>query len=418
MSLFRPEALSAQAHRGTEGIVVRQPRLFMLATGAAIALALATIGFGVLGRYSARIPAQGSLRADLGLVSLAAPADGIVKRVAVEEGQQVAAGDVLVELQSGRAGASGAELDAQIADRIAERRTSLLAGATAQARLLEERESGLRRQIAAAGEERSRMHEELTVRRRQADLADEALARARGVRERGYLSETQLQQVESDALQRKSEVKILEREMASAGRDLAELQLTLAEIPQHRALQETQQSRDLASLDQEALETTARAESSIKAPVAGRITARLADAGQNVQDGQTLFALLPDGAVLEAHLFVSSRAVGFIREGAVVQLRYQAYPYQKFGHQQGVVRRVSHSALGPAEQAALNGEARSSEPMYRVIVQLHRQTVPAYGSEHVLLPGMTLEADILLEERRLIEWVFEPLYSLRGAGDV
>lgn len=260
------------------------------------------------------------------------------------------------------------------------------------------------------------MDEELATRRRQAALGEQALARARGVRERGYLSETQLQQVESDSLQRESEVKILEREQATSGRGLAQLQLALAEIPQRRTLLATQRIRELAALDQEALENTARAGSSIKAPVPGRITARLAHAGQNVQDGQTLFALLPEGAVLEAHLYVSSRAVGFVREGAVVQLRYQAFPYQKFGHQQGVVRRVSHSALGPSEQVALMGEVRSAEPVYRVVVALQRQTVSAYGSEHALLPGMALEADILLEERRLIEWVFEPLYSLRGGG--
>ena len=72
------------------------------------------------------------------------------------------------------------------------------------------------------------------------------------------------------------------------------------------------------------------------------------------------------------------------------------------------------SALGPAEQAALLGEVRSSEPVYRIVVQLDRQTVSAYGAEHALLPGMALEADILLERRRLVEWVFEPLYALRG----
>lgn len=163
MSLFRPEALSAQAQRGTEGIVVRRPRLFFWVSGAALALAGATLAFGILGTYSARVPAQGSLRADLGLVTLAAAADGIVQRVSVEEGQAVAAGDVLAEVQSGRAGAGGADLDVQIAARIADRRTSLQASVDAQQELLDEREAGLRRQIAAAREERMRMDEELAI---------------------------------------------------------------------------------------------------------------------------------------------------------------------------------------------------------------------------------------------------------------
>ncbi|MNW16140.1 hypothetical protein D3C71_2148940 [compost metagenome] len=42
------------------------------------------------------------------------------------------------------------------------------------------------------------------------------------------------------------------------------------------------------------------------------------------------------------------------------------------------------------------------------------QAVTAYGKPEPLKPGMLLEADILGEKRRLIEWVFEPLYSLKG----
>lgn len=414
MSLFRPEALKARTNRGAEGIVIPRPRLFLLATVIALAVGVAAVAFAVLGSYSARIPASGSLRADLGLVSLAAPANGIAHRVFVEEGDRVEAGSLLVELQSGRADARGEELDDQIAEQIAQRQASLARTLEVQLRLIDERAAGLKTQISAARQESQRMREELQTRQRQTQLSNQALASARGMRERSFISETQLQQVESEALQRETEAKVLERELVGAGSKIAELELQLAELPGQRVLLQTQHERSMAELDQEALENSARASSSIKAPVTGRITAQLVHAGQSVSTGQALFAVLPEGAELEAHLYVSSRAVGFIREGATVQLRYQAFPYQKFGHQRGVVRRVSHSALGPAEQAALLGEVRSSEPVYRIVVQLDRQTVSAYGAEHALLPGMALEADILLERRRLVEWVFEPLYALRG----
>ena len=88
-------------------------------------------------------------------------------------------------------------------------------------------------------------------------------------------------------------------------------------------------------------------------------------------------------------------------------LRYQAFPYQKFGHHAGRVVRVSRSAIVPAD-----GQAQ--EPYYRVLVELDRQTVTAYGKSEPLRPGMALEADILGERRKLYEWVLEPLYSLNG----
>ena len=45
---------------------------------------------------------------------------------------------------------------------------------------------------------------------------------------------------------------------------------------------------------------------------------------------------------------------------------------------------------------------------------LARQTAVAYGEPVALQPGMQLEADVLIEQRRLIEWVLDPLFTLTG----
>jgi membrane fusion protein len=52
--------------------------------------------------------------------------------------------------------------------------------------------------------------------------------------------------------------------------------------------------------------------------------------------------------------------------------------------------------------------------VYRVAVALDSQTMKAYGEAKRLLPGMEVEADALLDTRRLYEWVLEPLYALAG----
>ena len=107
-----------------------------------------------------------------------------------------------------------------------------------------------------------------------------------------------------------------------------------------------------------------------------------------------------------------SSAIGFVSAGDRVVLRYQAYPYQKFGQQYGKVTQVSRSALSPAEAASLLGQ-NITTPLYRVLVRLDHQTIDAYGKAEALKPGMALNADILLDRRSLWQWVFEPLYGLR-----
>jgi membrane fusion protein len=130
-----------------------------------------------------------------------------------------------------------------------------------------------------------------------------------------------------------------------------------------------------------------------------------------------LASLLPAGAQLQAQLYATSRAVGFVRAHQPVQLRYEAFPYQKFGHQSGVVSQVS---LSPLQATELVGEAVSAaagsagEPMYRITVSLERQSITAYGQSVALSPGMQLEADVNLDRRRLLEWLFEPILGVAG----
>ena len=109
-----------------------------------------------------------------------------------------------------------------------------------------------------------------------------------------------------------------------------------------------------------------------------------------------------------------------------MQLRYQAFPYQKFGHHPGQVLQVSRTPLQAAELASLplsigavsgasaEGVQPQAEPLYRITVALDEQSVQAYGVAQPLVAGMQLEADVLLDRRRLIEWIFVPLLSVTG----
>ena len=149
--------------------------------------------------------------------------------------------------------------------------------------------------------------------------------------------------------------------------------------------------------------------------------------GAKADTGTPLLSIVPPTSRLEAHLYAPSRSIGFVRTGQRVQLRYQAFPYQRFGHYEGVVAAISRAALSPAELppqlaglTSVTGVAAgaAAEPIYRITVSLTSQTVTAYGAQTPLQPGMTLEADVALERRRLFEWMLDPLYAVTGAQRV
>jgi membrane fusion protein len=130
---------------------------------------------------------------------------------------------------------------------------------------------------------------------------------------------------------------------------------------------------------------------------------------------QRVASLLPAGSVLEAELYAPSRAAGFIHPGTAVLLRYDAFPYQKFGLFSGRVREIAAATvpLGDVQRPGADTPG-ASEPVYRIRVQLDAQAVPASGQLRELKPGMQLAATLVLEQRTLAEWAIEPLLAMKG----
>ena len=125
-----------------------------------------------------------------------------------------------------------------------------------------------------------------------------------------------------------------------------------------------------------------------------------ASPGQEVTVGQSLIELIPAQGHLEAQLRIAPTAIGFIKSGQSVELRYDAFPARKFGHAQGKI--VSVSPLTAADG------------FYRAQVTLEHDYVQAFGERIALRPGMSFTGEIVIDRRSLLEWLFEPLYAFGG----
>lgn len=163
-----------------------------------------------------------------------------------------------------------------------------------------------------------------------------------------------MQEQQSAVFEHEAQTQTLLRQAASTRRLLAQLEQALRELPSQRAAARANHARDMAQLEQSEVQVRMDNRLAVTAPAAGVIAAQLVRQGQAVQAGQPLLSLLPGQGTLQAHLLAPSRAVGFIEPGDKVMLRYQAYPYQKFGHHTGRVASISRSALTRSELQALS----------------------------------------------------------------
>lgn len=411
-TLFRKEVLEARQTRWLGGIVLGQPLSLWLLTGFAVFAAAIIVLFLVLGEYTRRTRVTGQLQPSQGVAMVVAPTPGTLTELRVEEGQRVLAGEVLAVLAMPRATLAGGDTAQAVQAAIAERQEGVAGGFASQREQLQAQKAGLELQMASAQAELRQIEAELGTRRAQHRLAQQTTQRLQELRARQFITELQWKQQQAAELEQLGQVQALERQLFGLHRQRTQLQQAQRELPSRLAALEAAEQRERASLDQESVETGARAEAVIRAPLAGIVATRLGQPGQAVQAGQPLLSLLPAASQLEAHLLVPSRAIGFVAPGDAVLLRYQAFPFQRFGQHPGKVQRISRSALGPSELMPLLGTTQLSEPHYRIVVALEKQTVRAFGQDEALKPGMLLDAHILGERRTLWEWALEPLYAL------
>ncbi|WP_243443921.1 HlyD family efflux transporter periplasmic adaptor subunit [Asaia prunellae] len=212
--------------------------------------------------------------------------------------------------------------------------------------------------------------------------------------------------------------------------NLSGIEGQIADLTTRLIRYDSQQAHDLndldkqiAQIDQQTIESEAQRSNVVIAPDDGILTAIRSNRGQHVQAGQTLATLLPTGHTLEAMLFVSSASIGFLHEGEPVLLRYDAYPYQRFGLYRGTVVEVTRAPVSVTE---ISGTANSGSPpapvrqgndvaqnLYRIRILPDKPYVMAYSKRKPLQAGMAVQADIAIDTRKLYEWLFDPLISVR-----
>jgi membrane fusion protein len=416
LPLFRPEVLREQQAQWLGTVLLRPRPLHRWFALFAAAVVLAVAGALALGSYTKKARVPGWLVPAQGLVRVFAPRAGVATSLAVSEGDLVAPGQVLLALSTDEQSAAYGATGERAASALLSQRDSLQAEEERNAQLLRQQRASLVQRLAAMDGERNNIEQEIGLQKARLRLAAEWEQRLRELQSRGFISAQQLRMSAEGSLDQAARLRALERSLISLGRERAALQGELNDLPLKMATQDALIARSVAANSRELAEVEARRELQVVAPAGGAVTAIHASVGAAVNPGTPLLSIVPRGATLEAHLYAPSRSVGFVRSGQRVLLRYRAYPYQKFGHYRGVISSVSRTAIDPAElpPGFSSAAAGPAEPLYRITVRLDRQAVTAYGEQVRLQPGMQLDADVVLERRRLYEWVFDPIYALAG----
>ncbi|WP_229503657.1 HlyD family secretion protein [Massilia putida] len=364
-----------------------------------------------------RVEVSGILLPSNGLIRIKSGQTGIVAQVRVKEGQKVKAGEVLFVLLNERNIGSSKSAESTVSTLLRNRSDSYQEELLQIDQQSSQRALAAQKRAAALQEEAKRLELQIALQKSRIELVTLAFKRFKDLHATNYISSGQMEEKEGELLDQRQRLAELERLKAVSERDYVSAQADYLDLKYQAKRDEEALKRNALAIQQDLAESEARREIRVIAPTAGTVTTITVEIGKQVMADSALASLLPADSKLEAEVYVPSRSIGFVKPGMKVMLRYQAYPYQKFGQYEASIQEVTSTSIS-AHELTLPGGAmianQTGEPLYRMRLRLKQQEVLVYGKPTGLKSGMLLDASIILEHRHLYEWILEPLFSICG----
>ena len=408
--LFRQEAIDAQREKLLGEVSIARPVPIWIFTLLAAAFAAALVAFAFLGEYTRRERVEGFLALDAGAARILAPEVGTLADLMVKEGDDVEVGAPIARLSLERATASGATSGELVQRELSQRAANLEDEKERVRQLASQQRDQVRQRVSDLRKEIAQVDVEIRLQQARVASAREDFQRTQQLVKDGFVSDTALTQKRNDQLDQQVKLETLRRNRSGLERELRAAETELPTIETRASQQVEQLARQKSELQQSIVQEGSRRETIIRAPIAGTVTNIAVSRGASLAADAPIAMMLPRGSGLQAQLLVPTRAIGFVQSGNDVVLRYEAFPFQRFGQYHGRVEAISRTVWSAGEKV---GSMTTREPVYRIDVKLERQTVTAGGQDFALRPGMLVNADILLEKRTVFEWVFEPVLQLK-----
>lgn len=410
--LFRQEAIDHQRVRLWGEVLIVQPQSFKWLVMVFLIAIAAVALFASLQSYQRKETVSGFLMPSAGLVKANSDRGGIATKILVQNGQLVERGQSLIEVTLPRKTATGENNNRTLKASLRRELSATRKHLSHLDERFKHEVSNLRQQRAGRQTEIHTLKAELNIIRQQQTLAASQRQGAEQLKHKGFASKTMVDNLFSKELDLRQQLLGRQRLIDSTKINIANLNNEITVNTPHRFEEERMSlDRRQESLTRELAGVELSSAYVITAAVQGLVGDLIIHPGETVTPGRSLLTLRPKGSLLIARLLVPSRAAGLVATGQEVKIQYDAFPYQRFGVFKGRVLQVSQGVLTPSEMPV---PVVINEAFYLVDIELATQTITAMGKPALLKPGMQLKADIVLEERSLLEWIFEPLLTITG----
>jgi hemolysin D len=422
---FLPAALSLQ-----ETPMSAAPRLIMWLL---IGFAVLALTWAIFGRIDVVAVAQGKVIPTDRIKTIQAFDNATVKSIAVRDGQQVKAGDILVELDSTVAQADQDRVQGELMSaKLQVARTQALLAALDSQKALEvirptdvdetkyvETQRLFLGQLAEIRAKQNRIEAEMAKKeaekRSTLDLVrklEQTLPIAK-LRAHDYKNLMDQNFVSRHAYLEREQARIeQEADLANLRSRLIEIDASFKEVMTQRTafVAETRRAfldgltdaqQKIAALQQDGIKTQQRGKLlQLRSPVDGTIQQLdVFTLGGVVVTAQKLMVVVPRDEAIEVEAFLENKDIGFVKPNHLAEVKVDTFQFTKYGTVGAKIVSVSHDAIQDEKRGLI----------YAVKAKLNQSTIDIDGSPVALTPGMAVSVEIKTGRRRVIEYFLAPL---------
>ncbi|MBD3886024.1 HlyD family efflux transporter periplasmic adaptor subunit [Phormidium tenue FACHB-886] len=396
------------------------------------------LGFMMIGlpwAMSAKVDETGSARGRLEpqgrSMRLDAPVNGSVIDVNVKQGQAVQSGQVLVELDSELARTELQRTQEELQGH-QDRLTQLELMENQLGIAVREQQFQIQAQRSAQLAQLDQTQEQLSAAHTESELAAANLEREQtevkryeSLKREGALPEVKVVEAERLRDESRQQHNQAQAQIQQSQTELKKQQSNYEEITQSGEVAILQTKQQAEELEASILETRAQIaqarkqiqslqvqlkQHSLRAPTDGTVfQLAVQQPGSVVQLGQEIVQIAPKDAPLVFRAQMPSQETGFLKLNAPVKLKFDAYPFQDYGVVPGRLRWI-------APDSKIVETAQGNVEVFEVEVVLDQNYIQNQGRPVRLTAGQTANAEVVVRQRRVIDFILDPFKKLQKGG--
>ncbi|MDV2998313.1 MAG: Hemolysin secretion protein D, plasmid [Chroococcidiopsis sp. SAG 2025] len=396
-----------------------------------VVFAAIVLPWAMLSKVDETGSARGRLEPQGKTIRLDAPVAGKVSAIKIKEGQLVRRGqsllvleseEVLSELQQAQARLEGQRDRLPLLELMKKQLES-----TARTQQLQSQA-----QASAQLAQINQIRQQLSFHQTESNSTQELLAKDRDIlgrysslRQQGIISVLQVNDAERTMIENRQRLQKAQSDLQQAQAELKKQQSTYQSILRQGELTVMESQRQIkeiqtqiAGLKAEIAQTKNQIQSLlfqlqqrvVNAPIDGIVFhLPIQSAGAVVQPSQIVAEIAPKGTSLMLKAKMAVPESGFLRVGQLVKLKFDAYPFQDYGVVQGHLRWIS-------PDSKVEETPQGKVETFELEIALEQTYIQTSNKRLALTAGQTATAEVIVRQRRLIDFILDPFKKLQKGG--